>query len=106
MAHQANRQTTSLEDALDALSHVQRRMLLLALLEPRNRSTSSFAVADGTTDDTDARLVEMDDVHLPKLQEYGFIERDPETNEVWRGPRYEHIVPILRLLEEQDGTLP
>jgi hypothetical protein len=94
------------DDAVESLSHVQRRILLVALLDESARAESTVSVADGSTDDSRPRLVEMDTVHLPKLAENGFIEWDRETNEVWRGPHYEDIRPVLTLIAERDEELP
>lgn len=41
--------------------------------------------------------------HLPKLDDMGFIEWDPERDTVDRGPRFEEVQPLLELLDERDG---
>lgn len=65
----------SFDDMLDALADVQRRTLLVALLEHNPQDDTPVVVAD-LESQTDAleRLISMQHVHLPKLAEYGFID--------------------------------
>lgn len=41
--------------------------------------------------------------HLPKFDDMGFIEWDPERDTVDRVPRFEEVQPLLELLDERDG---
>lgn len=97
------------DDALDAIANLQRRKLLVALLEhnPIDDDDTPVVIAD---DDAEAeavkRLVEMKHVHLPKLEEYGFIEWDRDTHEVIKGPRFDEIRPLLELLADHEDELP
>lgn len=95
------------DEALDALGHIQRRKLLIALLEPNPQSDSP--AVPGSTSDEIAELenfVEMKHVHLPKLVEYGFIEWEKEQNEVRKGPDFVEIRPLLELLHDHEDELP
>lgn len=45
-------------------------------------------------------------VHLPKLEEAGLIEWDPEHEAVRRGPEFREIRPILQLLNDNPDAFP
>lgn len=94
----------TLDDLLDALSDVQRRNVLLALIE-REPSADSPIVIDMDDLDTRTRL-RMNHLHAPKLSEYGFIEWDDSTHEVRAGPNFEEIRPLFELLRRNEGILP
>jgi hypothetical protein len=95
------------DEALDALSHVQRRKLLVALLDHNPQNDSPELNLDSAEhSDTVERLIEMEHVHLPKLVEYGFIEWDREANEVAKGPQFDEIRPLLELLTDHEEELP
>ena len=95
------------DDALDAIANLQRRRLLVALLEHNPIDDAPVVIAD---DDAEAeaveRLVQIKHVHLPKLEEYGFIEWDRDTHEVIKGPRFDEIRPMLELLVDHEDELP
>lgn len=94
------------DDVLDALADVQRRKLLLALLE-HNPQDDTPVVGDTESEvEAVANLVEMRHRHLPKLVEYGFIEWDEEHNEVKKGPEFAEIRPLLELLDDHEDELP
>ena len=95
------------DDALDALAHVQRRRLLLSLLEHNPQDDSPVVLGD-TESEKEAleSLTAMNHVHLPKLVEYGFIEWDRESNEVTKGPDFPEIRPLLELLDDHADELP
>lgn len=97
----------SLDPVFDALADGYRRRLLLALLDcsPRN-AADALESADESDGDVSAMRVEMRHCHLPKLEAAGFIEWDPETNEVRRGPRFSEARPLLETLSENGGKLP
>lgn len=97
----------SFDVMLEVLSNVQRRKLLVALMESNPQGESPAVLAD----DEDERermeqLIEMQHVHLPKLEEYGFIEWDQEKEEVTKGPTFDEIRPLLELLVAHEDELP
>ena len=58
----------------------------------------------GPPSDGEQRLqVEMYHVHLPQLEDYGYIQWDEYRNEVSKRPRFEGIRPLLELLAS-DGA--
>lgn len=91
------------DDLLDALAHIQRRKLLVALLGHDPQDDESVVI---DTDEELDRLIQMTHVHLPKLEAYGFIDWNRETNEVSRGPQFEEIRPLLELLQSHEDDLP
>jgi hypothetical protein len=92
---------------LDAVGDIQRRKLLVALLTHNPQDDESVAiVADESADEELTRLVEMQHVHLPKLEDYGFITWNRDTNEVSKGPNFEEIRPLLELLRDHENELP
>lgn len=96
-----------LDDALDALHHIQRRKLLIDLLDYNSQDDSPIVLADSETDaDALEYLVAMRHVHLPKLVEYGFINWNRDTNEVTQGPNFSEIKPLLQLLADNEDELP
>ncbi|MDG5778345.1 transcriptional regulator [Haloarculaceae archaeon H-GB2-1] len=97
----------SFDDMVDALADVQRRKLLVALLEHNPQDDAPVVIA-GSESESDAveRLVTMQHVHLPKLADYGFIEWNRETHEVAKGPKFDEIRPLLELLENHEDELP
>ncbi|WP_336037996.1 hypothetical protein [Halobacterium yunchengense] len=90
----------SFDSHLDALGHVDRRRLLLALLDARadgDLPVEVSQVAHGAAE-TDGGL-SMHHVHLPKLDDYGFVDADADGDAVTTGPRFDEIRPLLELLD-------
>lgn len=87
------------ETCLEALSHIERRRLLLALLND--------ASDGGCTIDLEEPLDQSaHHVHLPKLETSGFISVDRRRHTVTTGPSFEEIRPLLELLDENRSQLP
>jgi len=99
-------QTRNFDELLDALASVQRRRLLVALLVHNPQDEAPPSVAEEGKAAEVERLVKMEHVHLPKLDEYGFIDWDREANEVNKGERFEEIRPLLELLADHEEELP
>jgi hypothetical protein len=95
------------DEFLDALGHVQRRKLLRALLVHNPQDDESVKI---DTDESDTeeirRFIQMKHVYLPKLEEYGFITWNKDTNEVSKGPNFEEIRPLLEMLAAHEDELP
>lgn len=103
----------SFDDVIDALADVQRRRILISLMAHNPQDVSSAESDDSATGtdaaaETDAvdRLVSMHHVHLPKLDDYGIVDWDQETDEVVKGPNFEEIRPLLELLQDHEDELP
>jgi hypothetical protein len=93
----------SLDSCLSALGTVERRRLLVALLERNPRR-----VADLKPSGTQPRQFELEThhVHLPKLVAAGFVDWDRTSHTIRRGPDFESLEPLLKLLVENEATLP
>lgn len=95
--------TKSADKMFDALADSRRRRLLFALFE-KNPETDPPRGQDSLPD---IRRIEYQHNHLPKLDEYGFIEWTRNANTVERGPHFEEIEPLLELLDaDQQGLQP
>jgi len=105
MSPQESQRTT--DELLDALAHIQRRTLLCALLEHNPQDDEPVEInANESASEELAHLVEMRHVHLPKLEAYGFITWNSDTNEVSKGPNFDEIRPLLELLSDHEDDLP
>lgn len=58
--------------------------------------------------DVDAPPVatQLHHVHLPKLEEMGFIDWNPETSRIVEGPGFDQMRPLLTLLNRHRSVLP
>ncbi len=92
----------------EVVSNVQRRQLLFALVEesPKTDSSKEFDTPPNITKFEGSNRIEHQHVHLPKLDNYGFINWFPEMNSVERGPKFDEIEPTLKLLAEHHKELP
>lgn len=98
---------TSFDNLIDALANIQRRKLLISLLEHNPQDDTPIVIADSDNErDSLERLIPMYHVHLPKLAEYGLIVWDEESHEVTKGPNFDEIRPLLKLLNDHEAELP
>ena len=102
-----NGENRSFDEMLHLLSKVQRRKLLVALLDHNPQDDSPRVVGESATE-TGAlsSMIEMHHAHLPKLEDYGFIVWDRDSNEVSKGPEFGEIRPLLELLRDHEDELP
>lgn len=97
MSDQCVRSTTDAQ--LDALSDGRRRRLLFALLESEDGTERLTPIADGGDPGPDEEFrLSMKHVHLPKLVDLGYVDWDREAETVTRGPRFDELRPLLKLL--------
>ncbi|WP_435075565.1 DUF7344 domain-containing protein [Halorubrum sp. HHNYT27] len=98
-----------LDVTLDILANHYRRRLLIALLEhnPQDDDDTQTPV-EATVEDGDLETlrVQMTHVHLPKMEDAGFIRWNREMNEVRKGPRFDEIRPLLELIHNHSDELP
>ncbi|MDF9747608.1 hypothetical protein [Natrinema salsiterrestre] len=78
----------------DALADGQRRRLLFTLIE--DTPQTDLPIEHDSPPDTSK--IEYQHCHLPKLDEYGFINWQQSINAVEQGPRFEEIKPLLEIL--------
>lgn len=94
----------SLDEQLNALAHVQRRRVLLALREENSRGIE-IGAESGRIDTQEALLAARHN-HLPKLEELGFVRWDRSSDVVTKGPQFGEVEPLLTLLDEHRDELP
>lgn len=92
----------------DALTHPQRRRILMLVSEHNPRDEDEFVLKDITTEDDDLELLttQLYHTHLPKLADAGYIEWDKEAHTIRQGPNFEEIAPLLRLMTDHQEDLP
>lgn len=97
----------TIDECFDALSHRQRRRMLVALLH-HNPQTAEFQAPDDVISNemTDELVIQMHHAHLPKLADLGFIEWDRTANSIRRGPVFGELRPLLELLDKHSDELP
>lgn len=95
------------DDLFEALSHRHRRCLLSHLLEVEQQNIPSIVeeLHRGQMAPEHVRL-ELLHNHLPKLEACGFIDWNPQSNVVVRGPNFEDIDPYLRHIYDHRDSLP
>lgn len=93
------------KDRMLAVPSSRRRRLILLALEHNDATTEAGVMVRG---DHEKETVEAELAHdsLPKLEEARFIEWDPETGTIRKGPRFEEIEPLLALIDEHADELP
>ncbi|QLG49445.1 DUF7344 domain-containing protein [Natrinema halophilum] len=90
-------------DALfEALANEHRRRILFGLIDRKRQGESPICidVPPDTAGGQNIASIECHHVHLPKLDDYGFIDWNQRTNTVEAGDRFADIRPILEQLRE------
>lgn len=96
----------SFDECLDALGHVERRRVLLGLLHGgADAGGVAFDRLDVAAAGGGLRPA-MYHVHLPKLEQLGFVDADRDQEVVTRGVRFDGIRPLLELLDDNRERLP
>lgn len=102
------RGATNWDDAFLALADGRRRRLCLALWH-RGPEAGAVSLGEIRGLDTEHSRLELRHVHLPMLEENGFVGWDRERGTVERGPRFDEIVPLVEWFRERrslDRTAP
>jgi hypothetical protein len=97
-------QTPGVDRILSVLSTRQRRLILLSV-KNTTTTTETDLIPRGNRDpeEIEAQLIHN---HLPKLEAAGYIDWDPETGEISKGPQFDEIEPLLELIENHADELP
>ena len=90
-------------NTLLALGNPHLRDILLELHDGRLNNFNSALMRSSQAEEIKR---ELEDQHLPMLEEAGFIEWHPETGEISEGPNFEQIRPILELIRNHPEELP
>jgi len=91
---------------LKALSSRPRRRLLLNLMERNPRNAAAQPAELGIGGDAGTASTRIHHVHLPLLEEAGYIDWDRETGEIVKGPEFGEIRPLLELMKNHADELP
>ncbi|WP_248910941.1 DUF7344 domain-containing protein [Halocatena marina] len=94
-------------DALQLLADPYRCRLVLTSLEHNLEDESDIsAVMADDAEEFEELSLKMYHHHLPKLEKAGVIEWDRNENVVRKGPTFEELVPLLRLIDDHQEELP
>jgi hypothetical protein len=98
----------SLSTVFDALGHGSRRLILLELADHTPQTEAEFETEELAADggNSDWLEAELNHTHLPKLADSGFIDWNPKTDTITRGPRFDEIEPLLTLIDTHRDELP
>ncbi|MFC5368682.1 helix-turn-helix domain-containing protein [Salinirubrum litoreum] len=99
---------SSLSEQFDILSSPYRRRILVAVAN-RNPRDEDELRSEGIADDDENLDVfeqKLYHNHLPKLDAAGFIDWNRETGTITRGPRFDEIRPLIKLMTEHQDELP
>lgn len=94
---------------LTALANPYRRQLLVALLKhnPQEDNAIDPLNAIASTDTKPERIrTELVHNHLPKLADIGYIDWEKDRGKLSKGPSWDEISPLLRLVHEHRDELP
>lgn len=93
------------DEQLELIADGTRRRFLIALLADAPGDTP-IEITDRVGDTETTEMIEMQHVHLPKLEDSGFIHWDRENHLVLQGPQFDEIKPLLTLLHDHANDLP
>jgi hypothetical protein len=94
--------TDRLDSVMNALSKSERRLVLSSLLD--SPTTDVGPLAQQTPEDHTLTLLYH--AHLPKLADEAYIEWDTDSKAVTRGPNFDDVEPLLRLLVQHHDDFP
>lgn len=96
--------SSELDTLMHILSDQQRRIILYTLRREHPSDVSDLLVRG--LEQPDHTDIELHHIHLPKLDEAGYIQWDRETDEVRPGARYDDIEPLLGLIGGHTDEFP
>ncbi len=107
-ALQSELMTSRWNRVFNALSVEPRRRLVASLLE--HSSDEAVALPDGATPVSSGGVEELEislpHRHLPVLADSGYVRWEAEPFQASRGPRFEEVAAVLKLLSTNSQTLP
>ena len=91
-------------DVFEAMSDTYRQRVLQELHSRGSAELPLVMPEDVASEmeDLDRLSVILHHTHLPKLDQLGFIEYDPNSQTVVRGQRFDELRPVLRLDSSHD----
>jgi len=96
------RDRSPLDRAMDALAADTRRQLLASLHD----AAPPVGVAVSEAVDDPEPSSELHHVHVPKLERYGYVEVTHDEALLYRGPRFEEVAAVMRVVEANASELP
>lgn len=107
MTHVQVKMSISCDDLMNALANIQRRRLLVAVMERAPEDDGTIDISDS---DRAAGILEepesIDHFHISKLVNLGLIEWDWATSEIKKGPNFDEIKPLIELFTNHEDDLP
>lgn len=98
--------TDTLDQVYRALSQPVRRQLLLTLQKGTPCTVEEIAaMQSGAENQAEDVVVKLHHVHLPLLDDAGFIEWDRESETITKGPQFEDLRPHLETSAEHLRTV-
>ena len=95
--------------SLEALEHPYRRQLLVTMLEQNPQDDDDVDPLDSvdySAADAEQLQIALRHVHLPKLEQRGFITWDRRRGAISKGPDWDEIAPLLTLIHDHSDELP
>jgi hypothetical protein len=111
MKHETTAPPSTPDEVFEALANSYRRQLLFALVDETPNASDTVEpfeqlAEDTETDSAETTQIELVHVHLPKLDNHGFVDWDRETGEIDVGDAWDEIEPFLTLFQEHRDELP
>jgi len=92
---------SDIDQVLDVLSHRYRRAVLLLLTHDAVTTVEDVR----RQGDEEIGEIELIHTHLPKLETEGYIEWNQETGEIFKGPCFDTVKPLLDVMERNAEDL-
>jgi hypothetical protein len=97
-----------LDRMFEVMSHPFRRRILFRLSDYTSGSEGELttgALKMGG-DEPNVLAIQLRHLHFPKLANAGYIDWDESTDTVRRGPMFDEVEPLLRLMHNHQEELP
>jgi hypothetical protein len=99
MAGEVRLMSGEVDDVFEALNDKHRRAILLGLFESGD---SGLEVGRSSSGQSEQAALVRSHLHLPKLDDYGFVMWHRDQNRVVRGPRFGEVEPLLDYLSDRE----
>lgn len=95
-----------LDRVFGAFGNRYRRLILFMLWKHNGQLQVSDVMLRGGAGESRERQVELRHIHLPKLEEIGYLEWNRETGAIVSGPNFDEIQPLFELIVDFSEELP
>ena len=93
--------TAETDRQLEALRSSERRQLLRRIRQASENGENPIDLSQIVPDSAGQdHRVALHHVHLPKLEELGYVSVEGDRERVGRGPAFDRIEPLLRFLDD------